>query len=40
MNCASETGIEARDASDCCRRPGRRSFRDPWDGTCHRCDGM
>ena len=37
MNCASETGSEASNVTECCARRGMRSFRNPIDGTCQRC---
>ena len=39
MNCASETGSPAVDANDCCAQRGKRSFRNPNDGTCELCPG-
>ena len=37
MNCASETGTEASNVTECCARRNMRSFRNPIDGTCQRC---
>ena len=39
MNCASETGSEASDVTECCAQRGKRSFRNPNDGTCQLCPG-
>ena len=39
MNCASETGSPATDATDCCKQRNKRSYRNPVDGTCQDCEG-
>ena len=39
MNCASETGSEASNVNDCCSQRNKRSYRNPFDGTCELCPG-
>lgn len=36
-NCAAETGSEAANAHECCKQRNKRSYRNPYDGTCQRC---